>query len=835
MRDVDDEALPQTPLRILKLHAKYIEKLMRAGIETKSLGGASGAGEISPESNEVANHCGLHSQPETSSSSRVRLPVLVMGVSGGEQNELAAAKEDSRILSQVHSIGGIQQSVRGDVCLYDGTLVMSLDRETGFVWEVVDLCCRTIGIGNDASRYLALHMADERGQVSDNWLAFDLRVRKALLECEGAFKSSGIMPPITETGSQMLVLCVRLWTRELSRRVTSGAVSEAGLVHVVHAQAVASVVSDAWPCPMADAALVAAVQLSGHAVGGESATSVVRRGLHGVLPARILESHDWELDVLVELRFRLNDVHASPRADLLAVCQTWDTFGAVDLGEAQVFAMSEAALCPAGALGRVRLGHAGIEVVLAESMKPLVFALRRLDRWEATKADEISFDWTPPNGPASLSDSEVAFSTSALKSCGCHRALCAVRCKLVGVSQAEMACRLLDDYAALDFLEEPPAHRYVKPAMSSRASSVSALYDSLVAAIIRPPRSIYEMRRLGPSSFELAPGVRIHRKDIILKNATGCDLHCSHWHPARSVRKLPCVVFLHANSASRVQALHYARTVLSLGASFFAFDCQGSGLSDGTYVSLGWNEARDLDVAARYLRNLGTVSSLSAWGCSMGAAAIIFHMGTAPGASTRAFLHPPKKGASTLSSCNLTHQSATHVPQMLGTFDAVVLDSPYSDVTQLALDLAASKLIAGFTAPRLLAKTLLHLVEKSVRLLQSFSIYDLKPINVVPRCHTPALFLHAECDQLVKVKHVEALIANYAGPRVLALVDGSHSTPRLPTTLTFIQQFLTRNALQFVPPNLQGQNGHITLLPFLQPRLCQSSLSFPPGRLYLAD
>ena len=34
-------------------------------------------------------------------------------------------------------------------------------------------------------------------------------------------------------------------------------------------------------------------------------------------------------------------------------------------------------------------------------------------------------------------------------------------------------------------------------------------------------------------------------------------------------------------SASRVQAVHYLSLVLSIGATLFAFDCAGSGLSDG--------------------------------------------------------------------------------------------------------------------------------------------------------------------------------------------------------------------------------------------------------------
>ena len=38
---------------------------------------------------------------------------------------------------------------------------------------------------------------------------------------------------------------------------------------------------------------------------------------------------------------------------------------------------------------------------------------------------------------------------------------------------------------------------------------------------------------------------------------------------------------MHANSAARIQALHYLGAVLATGATLFAFDCAGSGISDG--------------------------------------------------------------------------------------------------------------------------------------------------------------------------------------------------------------------------------------------------------------
>ena len=141
-----------------------------------------------------------------------------------------------------------------------------------------------------------------------------------------------------------------------------------------------------------------------------------------------------------------------------------------------------------------------------------------------------------------------------------------------------------------------------RPPQKSVGTYLNNLYDSLVFAIIRPPRSVYDERRLGPTSFAVDGAGRFHRRDVRLRNVRGEELRCSHWVPEAygdDGAKRPCVIFMHANSAARVQALHYVSLVLSLGCTFFSFDCAGSGLSDGTYVSLGWRESRDLHVVAR--------------------------------------------------------------------------------------------------------------------------------------------------------------------------------------------------------------------------------------------
>jgi len=173
-------------------------------------------------------------------------------------------------------------------------------------------------------------------------------------------------------------------------------------------------------------------------------------------------------------------------------------------------------------------------------------------------------------------------------------------------------------------IERPPRPRLEKP---KRRDSLTALYEGLVAAIIRPPRAVYDAQSLGPTSFELEGSVRVLRRDVALRNIRRERLVASHW-AVDDAAKRPCVIFCHANSASRVQAVHYLALLLSLGCSVLALDFAGAGLSEGDVVTLGFREADDVAAAVQFLRGDARVSRIAGWGSSAGAAALLFFMAT---------------------------------------------------------------------------------------------------------------------------------------------------------------------------------------------------------------
>jgi pimeloyl-ACP methyl ester carboxylesterase len=100
------------------------------------------------------------------------------------------------------------------------------------------------------------------------------------------------------------------------------------------------------------------------------------------------------------------------------------------------------------------------------------------------------------------------------------------------------------------------------------------------------------------------------------------------WQPVDKDRQnsvIPCVIYMHGNSSSRMEALSALSLVLSLGASLLSFDFSGSGKSEGEYVSLGSFEKDDLQCVVEYLRTTGKTSTIALWGRSMGAATALLH------------------------------------------------------------------------------------------------------------------------------------------------------------------------------------------------------------------
>jgi pimeloyl-ACP methyl ester carboxylesterase len=250
-------------------------------------------------------------------------------------------------------------------------------------------------------------------------------------------------------------------------------------------------------------------------------------------------------------------------------------------------------------------------------------------------------------------------------------------------------------------------------------------------------------------------------------NERGQRLRCSHWEPEEYPAtadggQLPCLVYLHGNSSARLEALPQLSLCLSLGITLAALDFSGSGLSEGEYVSLGFFEKDDLKALIADLRLTGRVSCVALWGRSMGAVTAIMHGERDPGIA------------------------------------ALVLDSPFSDLSVLADDLVDKGREHGVHVPRFVTRLALRAIRASVQQRAGFNINALAAIQHAPQCFMPALFVAGKDDDFIAPSHARALHAVYGGDANVLVVEGDHNSMRprflYDSVSIFLQQTLPVHA-----------------------------------------
>jgi hypothetical protein len=254
-------------------------------------------------------------------------------------------------------------------------------------------------------------------------------------------------------------------------------------------------------------------------------------------------------------------------------------------------------------------------------------------------------------------------------------------------------------------------------------SAIPEGYEELINAIIRPPRTSYSVSDLGASRFRLE-GAIFQRTDFTLVNPRGQTLRVSHWEPSareRPKERMPAVIYCHGNCGCRCDSIECLEAVLTNGCTLVGFDFAGSGNSDGEYISLGWWERDDVEAIAAHLRASGTVSHVCGWGRSMGAATCLMYSARASGENELA---------------------------------AMVTDSPFADLWQLALELVAS---TELKIPTIAVSTIKMVLRRGVRKRANFDVLDLSPIAAMRDVRTPCLFAAANGDDFIQPHHTASV------------------------------------------------------------------------------
>ncbi|KAG4126332.1 hypothetical protein ERO13_D10G150800v2 [Gossypium hirsutum] len=265
--------------------------------------------------------------------------------------------------------------------------------------------------------------------------------------------------------------------------------------------------------------------------------------------------------------------------------------------------------------------------------------------------------------------------------------------------------------------------------------------EQLVNFIIRPPRAEYNPESDLLDEEFMLKGKWYQRKDIEVKNGRGDVLRCSHYVPLVSPegKPLPCVIYCHGNSGCRADASEAAIILLPSNITVFTLDFSGSGLSGGEHVTLGWNEKDDLKAVVDYLRADGNVSLIGLWGRSMGAVTSLMY--------------------------------GAEDPSIAG----IVLDSPFSDLVELMLELVDTY---KFRLPKFTVKFAIQFMRKSIQKKAKFDITDLNTIKVAKSCFVPALFGHAIGDDFIRPHHSDRIFEAYMGDKNIIKFEGDHNSPR---------------------------------------------------------
>ena len=296
-------------------------------------------------------------------------------------------------------------------------------------------------------------------------------------------------------------------------------------------------------------------------------------------------------------------------------------------------------------------------------------------------------------------------------------------------------------------------------------------YETLWKFIIRPPRDNYTEDLLGPPVF-MFKGKTYIRKDYDLISCEGYIMKCSFFEPDELYRPrkiMPVVIYLHGNSSSRLEGIHLIKDLLKNDINLFVVDFPGCGLSEGEYISLGYHESHNVKILVDFIENLPGVGYIGLWGRSMGAA------------TTMIYAHKDER------------------------IKAICMDSPFADFSILAKDLVLKQI----KLPTLLVEGALKIVKMTIKKKNGLDIEKLKPIDSAPKSTQPAIFIHANDDELIDNKHSDMLISAYKGKdKTLKRCNGNHNSRRPNTLIREVGSFFYKHLVVEDHDNYNNLNTH---------------------------
>lgn len=286
-------------------------------------------------------------------------------------------------------------------------------------------------------------------------------------------------------------------------------------------------------------------------------------------------------------------------------------------------------------------------------------------------------------------------------------------------------------------------------------SSMLEKYDTLWQTFIRPPKKSYPIDTLGPDKRKMSDNISYDRLDSTVKNHKNLKLEFSIFQikgPSSIVKPKACMVYLHSHGGNRTEGTFILKHAYQLGLNVCLFDFSGSGISEGDYVTLGFEEHHDIDDIINHLKLNYGYDSFYLWGRSMGSVAALMY----------AELRPEN-------------------------IEFMVLDSPFSSIINMVND--ASKTYV--TLPDFVVEMLFSIVTGSCSDRIGYDLSLLKPIECARNIkEIYSIFVVAKEDKLVLPIRVKEIYDTYQGPKQFQVVDGEHQTSRSAKEIEKIFQYM---------------------------------------------
>jgi hypothetical protein len=297
--------------------------------------------------------------------------------------------------------------------------------------------------------------------------------------------------------------------------------------------------------------------------------------------------------------------------------------------------------------------------------------------------------------------------------------------------------------------------------------------DRFVNSLVNPRRMSYSTQDLHPSRYS-SPIYSIPADtswectefNVFSQNVT---LHCAFWKVKNSAPiSFPvCILYLHTNLRSLVDALEVLPLAASLSASILSVDLPGCGQSKG---QLSASMDKDIEHLLEWTKCLaGDDVKVLIWA----------------------------RGLATAPAIALCAQPQPQAPRSpaLAIVHCLVLDSPFTgikDMVKAALERMHGR---GFT----LSKALLQWATRRVlsqlsQRLHGLDLFSIQPILQVPYVRIPASILSADDDDYIPLEHGRRVAGQWRAPVQLQAFAGKHFGARgadlVRSVLPFVGHFL---------------------------------------------